>query len=53
VQVALYDRVVAQDDSNFEQWVTDQGGPEAVVAMVGDTRRQVDEGLLRGFNRQG
>jgi len=49
VQVALYHRVVVQDDSSFEQWVTDQGGPEAVVAMVEDTRRQANEGLLRGF----
>ncbi len=49
VQVALYRRMMVQDDSSFEQWVTDQGGPEAVVAMVEDTRRQADEGSLRGF----
>ncbi len=49
VQVAPYHRMMVQDDSSFEQWVTDQGGPEAVVAMVEDTRRQADEGSLRGF----
>ncbi len=37
------------DDASFEQWVSDLGGPEAVVAMVQITRRQVADGSLLGF----
>jgi len=37
------------DDSSFEQWVTDLGGPEAVAAMVDAIRRQVADGSLVGF----
>jgi hypothetical protein len=38
-----------QDDPTFDQWVTDQGGPEAVVAMIDDLRRQAADGVLPGF----
>jgi len=38
------------DDLSFDQWVADEGGPEAVVAMVGDLRRQAADGSLRGFS---
>ena len=37
------------DDAGFDQWVTDLGGPEAVVAMVEATRRQIADGSLVGF----
>lgn len=37
-------------DQSFDQWVRDEGGPEAVVAMVEDVKRQADEGLLPGFS---
>lgn len=40
---------VVDGESSFDQWVADEGGPEAVVAMVEDVRRQADEGLLKGF----
>lgn len=43
-----YPREVPADPS-FEQWMEDEGGPEAVVAMVEDVRRQADEGVLPGF----
>jgi len=38
------------DDPTFDQWVTDEGGPEGVVAMVDDLRRQADDGVLPGFS---
>lgn len=38
------------EDLDFEQWVTEEGGPEAVVAMVDEVRRQADDGSLRGFS---
>jgi hypothetical protein len=41
--------MAARDDVSFEQWVAEEGGPEAVVKMVADLRRQVDEGLVPGF----
>jgi hypothetical protein len=47
VPAAYHDGV--DDDRSFDQWVVDEGGPEAVVAMVEDVRHQVDEGLLQGF----
>jgi hypothetical protein len=37
------------NDPDFEQWVTDEGGPDAVLAMVDEVRRQAADGLLRGF----
>ena len=40
---------VVDGEPSFEQWVADEGGPEAVVAMVDDVRRQADEGVLEGF----
>lgn len=39
-------------DQSFDQWVRDEGGPEAVVAMVEDVKRQADEGLLPGFTNK-
>jgi hypothetical protein len=38
------------EDPDFDQWVTEEGGPEAVVAMVDQVRRQADDGSLRGFS---
>ncbi len=32
---------MAPDDEGFEQWVADEGGPEAVAQMVAELRRQV------------
>ena len=40
---------MVHDESTFEQWVADEGGPEAVVAMIDEVRRQAAEGLLPGF----
>ena len=40
---------MATDDEGFEQWVSNEGGPEAVAEMVADLRRQVDDGLLPAF----
>lgn len=37
------------EGDEFDQWVADQGGPEAVAAMVADVRRQVEKGTLPGF----
>ncbi|MDQ6727487.1 MAG: hypothetical protein M3066_15150 [Actinomycetota bacterium] len=39
-------------EPSFEQWVKEEGGPEAVVAMVEDVKRQADDGLLRGFTNK-
>ena len=38
-----------EGEESFEQWVADEGGPEAVVTMVEEVRRQADEGVLTGF----
>lgn len=40
---------MATADDDFHQWVADQGGPDAVVAMVAEARRQVENGTLPGF----
>lgn len=40
---------MASDDEGFEQWVSDEGGPEAVAETVADLRRQVDAGLVPAF----
>jgi len=37
------------DGADFDQWVEDQGGPEAVLTMIEDVRRQAADGSLRGF----
>jgi hypothetical protein len=42
--------VTVDEDLDFEQWVAEEGGPEAVVAMVDEVRRQADDGSLRGFS---
>ncbi len=42
-------RCIAEEDDSFDQWVADEGGPEAVLAMIEDIRRQIDEGSLREF----
>lgn len=36
-------------DLSFEQWVANEGGPEAVVAIVDELRQQAAEGSLPGF----
>jgi hypothetical protein len=36
-------------DQSFEHWVAEEGGPEAIVEMVAEMRRRVEEGLLPGF----
>lgn len=41
--------MATRDDASFEQWVAEEGGPQAVVEMVADLRRQVNEGLVPGF----
>jgi hypothetical protein len=40
---------MATGDEGFEQWVADQGGPEAVAGIVAGFRREVDAGQVRGF----
>lgn len=40
------------NDDDFDQWVADQGGPEAVAAIVADVRQQVQDGTLPGFTDQ-
>jgi len=45
--------VATGDDDDFDQWVADQGGPEAVAAMVSEIRRQVEDGTLHGFTDRG
>lgn len=45
----LDDSPTPDDDPSFDQWVSDLGGPEAVVAMVETVRRQVADGSLVGF----
>ena len=47
--VALVPSTPVHDDADFEQWVEDQGGPEAVLSMIEDVRRQAADGSLRGF----
>lgn len=36
-------------DYDFDQWVADEGGPDAVVEMIADLRRKIEDGLLPGF----
>lgn len=36
-------------DDDLDQWVADEGGPDAVVEMIADLRRQIEDGLLLGF----
>ncbi|HUP70301.1 MAG TPA: hypothetical protein VM142_10865 [Acidimicrobiales bacterium] len=43
---------MGERDDSFDDWVAEVGGPEAIVAMVDDLRRQVDEGLLPGFTNR-
>lgn len=40
---------MATDDEGFEQWVADEGGPEAVAEKVADLRRDVEAGRVPGF----
>ncbi len=40
---------MATDDEGFEQWVADEGGPEAVTKMVADLRLDVEAGRLPSF----
>jgi hypothetical protein len=42
-------RAPVSEDPDFQQWVTEEGGPDAVLAMVDEVRRQADDGSLRGF----
>jgi len=42
--------LAVREDPSFEQWVADEGGPAAVVAMVDEVRGQATEGVLRGFS---
>ena len=37
------------DDHDFDRWVAEKGGPEAVVAMIDDMKRRVADGSLPGF----
>jgi hypothetical protein len=50
--VALVPSPSVDDDSDFAQWVEDQGGPEAVLMMIEDVRRQAADGSLRGFTNK-
>jgi hypothetical protein len=40
---------MVHDDPDFEQWVKDEGGPEAVLALVEEVQRRAADGSLRGF----
>ncbi len=42
--------IAANEDPEFDRWVVEMGGEEAVVAMIEDTRRRAAEGTLRGFH---
>ncbi len=48
----LYPLGVGEGDDSFDDWVAKVGGPEAVVEIVDDLRRQVDEGLLPGLTNR-
>lgn len=48
----LVPSVAVHDDSDFEQWVEDEGGPEAVLTMIEEIRRQAADGSLRGFTNK-
>jgi len=39
-------------EDDFDRWVADEGGPEAVVAMIAELRRQIDSGDLPGFTNR-
>ena len=39
-------------EDDFDRWVADEGGPEAVVAMIAELRRQIDSGALPGFTNR-
>ena len=41
--------LVVDEDQSFEEWVADEDGPEAVVAMIDGVRRQATEGSLIAF----
>jgi hypothetical protein len=41
--------MATDDDAGFDEWVTDQGGPEAVAAIVAGVQREVEAGVLPGF----
>lgn len=38
---------VVDEDRSSDRWVADEGGPEAVVAMVQSVRQQADEGCSK------
>lgn len=40
---------MSERDDDFDAWVTEQGGPEAVAELVGDFRRSIDDGSVPGF----
>lgn len=48
-ETALVQSLAVHEGPGFERWVADEGGPEAVVAIIEDVRRQAAEGLLAGF----
>lgn len=39
-------------EDDFDRWVADEGGPEAVVALIAELRRQIDSGDLPGFTNR-
>jgi predicted RNA polymerase sigma factor len=41
--------VAVHDDPSFEQWVANEGGPEAVVAIVEELQQQAADGSLPAF----
>ena len=38
-----------RDDDDFDRWIAEKGGPEAVVAMIDDMKRRVADGSLPRF----
>lgn len=37
------------NDDDFDRWIAEKGGPEAVVAMIDDMKRRAADGSLPGF----
>ena len=40
---------MSEQDDDFDAWVIEQGGPEAVAELVGEFRRSVADGSVPGF----
>jgi hypothetical protein len=41
-----------QEDDDFDRWVAEKGGPEAVVDIIEDIKRRVAEGSLPVFREK-